>query len=135
LTNLLVNAAKYTEEGGQIWLTARRDGAEAVVAVKDTGVGIPPDMLAAVFDLFIQVDHAIDRSQGGLGVGLTLVRRLVEMHGGSVTAFSEGVGKGSEFLVRLPLLAQEAAGPAARRVNGPVGRPARALRVLVVDDN
>ncbi len=118
LTNLLINAAKYTEEGGQIWLTARRDGAEAVVAIKDTGVGIPPEMLAAVFDLFIQVDAAIDRSQGGLGVGLTLVKRLVELHGGKVRAASDGPGKGSEFVVCLPALAADA--PAAPATNGSV---------------
>jgi signal transduction histidine kinase/DNA-binding response OmpR family regulator len=134
LTNLLVNAAKYTEEGGQIWLAARREGAEAVVSVRDTGVGIPPEMLAAVFDLFIQVDHAIDRSQGGLGVGLTLVKRLVELHGGTVTAHSEGASKGSEFVVRLPV-ADAAAESAPPGANGTPARPARTLRVLVVDDN
>ena len=134
LTNLLINAAKYTEEGGQIWLTARREGSEAVVSVRDTGVGIPQDMLAAVFDLFTQVDHAIDRSQGGLGVGLTLVKRLVEMHGGTVAAHSEGPGKGSEFVVRLPALLGDAA-PAPARTNGSVGSPGRPLKVLVVDDN
>jgi signal transduction histidine kinase/DNA-binding response OmpR family regulator len=134
LTNLLINAAKYTEEGGEIWLSARRDGGEAVVSVRDTGVGIPPDMLAAVFDLFIQVEHAIDRSQGGLGVGLTLVRRLVELHGGSVRAFSEGPGKGSEFVVRLPVLPADA-GPVAAGANGTVSHPVGTLRVLVVDDN
>src|SRR5262249_38213285 len=90
LTNLLINAAKYTEEGGEIWLSVRREGHDAIVSIRDTGVGIPPEMLSAVFDLFIQVDHEIDRTQGGLGVGLTLVKRLVEMHGGSVRAFSDG---------------------------------------------
>jgi signal transduction histidine kinase/DNA-binding response OmpR family regulator len=134
LTNLLINAAKYTEEGGEIWLSARRGGDEAVVSVRDTGVGIPPDMLAAVFDLFIQVEHAIDRSQGGLGVGLTLVKRLVEMHGGSVRAFSEGLGKGSEFVVRLPVL-PASVGPAPSGNNGAVTHPVTPLRVLVVDDN
>jgi signal transduction histidine kinase/DNA-binding response OmpR family regulator len=134
-TNLLINAAKYTEEGGQIWLAVRRDGPEAVVSVKDTGVGIAADMLSAVFDLFIQVDHAIDRSQGGLGVGLTLVKRLVEMHGGSVAAHSDGPGQGSEFVVRLPALSAAPDRPIAAGKNGTVGRPARALKVLVVDDN
>jgi two-component system CheB/CheR fusion protein len=105
-----------------------------VVSVRDTGVGIPPDMLAAVFDLFVQVDHAIDRTQGGLGVGLTLVRRLVEMHGGSVRALSEGAGKGSEFVVRLPALAADA-DPAQPATNGTFAHPVRSLRVLVVDDN
>ena len=134
LTNLLVNAAKYTEEGGRIWLTALRDGPDVVLAVRDTGIGLPPDMLTAVFDLFIQVEQSIDRSQGGLGVGLTLVKRLVEMHGGGVSAASPGPGQGSEFTVRLPALD---AAPAAAAVdanhNGTAGP--KALRVLVVDDN
>ena len=104
LANLLNNAAKYTEEGGRIWLTVTREGAEAVLRVRDTGVGIPADMLSSVFDLFTQVDRSLDRSQGGLGIGLTLVRRLVEMHGGSVRAYSEGPTRGSEFVVRLPAL-------------------------------
>jgi CheY-like chemotaxis protein len=134
LTNLLINAAKYTEEGGHIWLTAGREEAEAIITVRDTGVGIPPDMLAAVFELFTQVDHAIDRSQGGLGVGLTLVKRLVEMHGGSVEAFSEGRGKGSEFVVRLPVHTGDAT-PVPLRTNGTIAQSDRPLRVLVVDDN
>jgi signal transduction histidine kinase/DNA-binding response OmpR family regulator len=133
LTNLLNNAAKYTEEGGRIVLTLDREGGEAVIRVQDTGVGIPPEMLSAVFDLFTQVDRSLDRSQGGLGVGLTLVRRLVEMHGGVVEAHSEGLGQGAEFVVRLPALTGAAAPP-------PVGnaRPASAsgsLRILLVDDN
>lgn len=134
LTNLLVNAAKYTEEGGRIWLTTRRDGNDAIVSVKDTGVGIPADMLSAVFELFIQVEQSIDRSQGGLGVGLTLVRRLVEMHGGSVSATSAGAGQGSEFVVRLP--AMDGGQPvAAANPNEQAAEAGRPLRVLVVDDN
>jgi signal transduction histidine kinase/DNA-binding response OmpR family regulator len=132
LTNLLNNAAKYTDPGGRVALVLAREGGEAVVRVWDTGVGIPADMLSAVFDLFTQVDRSLDRSQGGLGVGLTLVKRLVEMHGGSVAAHSDGPGKGSEFVIRLPALAAEA--PAA----GANGRPPAAagrLRVLLVDDN
>src|SRR5207248_2085596 len=105
LANLLNNAAKYTEEGGRIWLTVAREEAEAVFRVRDTGMGIAPPMLASVFDLFTQVDRSLDRSQGGLGIGLTLVRRLVELHGGSVAAHSAGPGQGSEFVVRLPALA------------------------------
>jgi signal transduction histidine kinase len=134
LTNLLINAAKYTEEGGRITLAARRDGPDIVLAVRDTGIGIPSDMLSAVFDLFTQVEQSIDRSQGGLGVGLTLVRRLVEMHGGSVSASSAGPGQGSEFVVRLPAQTSAMATSPARRE--PNGRPpSKALRVLVVDDN
>jgi signal transduction histidine kinase/DNA-binding response OmpR family regulator len=136
LTNLLINAAKYTEEGGRITLSAHRDGLDVVVAIRDTGIGIPPDMLKSVFDLFIQVEQAIDRSQGGLGVGLTLVRRLVEMHGGSVSATSAGLGQGSEFVVRIPALESAPAAPApATRTSRNGARPVKALRVLVVDDN
>src|SRR5262249_60296692 len=106
VANLLNDAAKYTEERGRIWLTVGRDGGEAVVRVRDNGVGIPAEMLAQVFDLFTQVTHSLDRSQGGLGIGLTLAKSLVEMHGGSVRAHSDGPGTGSEFVVRLPLLAE-----------------------------
>src|SRR5262249_53709746 len=111
--NLLNNAAKYTPEGGRIWLSAAREGAEAVVRVRETRGGIPQDMLGSVFDLFTQVERSLDREQGGLGVGLTLVKRLVEMHGGSVEARSDGPGKGAEFILRLP--AREAAAPPAPR--------------------
>jgi len=103
MVNLLNNAAKYTDEGGTIWLSVQRRGNEAVVKVRDTGVGISPEMLAQVFELFTQVEEARGRSQGGLGVGLALVRGLVELHGGTVEAHSEGSGKGSEFVVRLPI--------------------------------
>src|SRR5439155_2606837 len=96
--------AKYTEEGGRIELTAEADGAQAVLRVRDTGVGIAPDQLPRIFELFTQVQESVSRSEGGLGIGLTLVRDLVEMHGGSITALSEGLGHGSEFVVRLPLL-------------------------------
>jgi signal transduction histidine kinase/DNA-binding response OmpR family regulator len=134
LTNLLINAAKYTEEGGQIFLNARREGSDAVVCVRDTGVGIPPEMLAAVFDLFIQVEQSIDRSQGGLGVGLTLVRRLVELHGGVVYATSAGPGQGSEFTVRLPMI-DEPVAASPESVNGSRLECGHSLRVLVVEDN
>jgi signal transduction histidine kinase len=106
LANLLRNAAKYTDSGGRIELAALRAGEEAVVCVKDTGIGIPPDLLPRVFDLFAQGEQPLDRSGGGLGIGLTLVRSLVEMHGGRVEARSDGPGLGSEFVVRLPLAAQ-----------------------------
>ena len=108
-SNLLNNAAKYTERGGHIWLTAERQGSDVVVSVRDTGVGIAADMLPSVFEMFTQVDRSLERSQGGLGIGLTLVKRLVEMHGGSVEARSDGPGKGSEFVVRLPVVVAAAA--------------------------
>jgi signal transduction histidine kinase len=103
LSNLLNNAAKYTEAGGSITLSAEKAGDEAVFRVKDTGIGIPPELLPQVFELFTQVDRSLNRSQGGLGIGLALVRRLVEMHGGTVDAHSGGLGKGAEFVVRLPI--------------------------------
>jgi len=137
LANLLNNAAKYTEKGGYIGLGATLEDGEAVVRVRDSGMGIPAEMLSSIFDLFTQVDRALDRSQGGLGIGLTLVRRLVEMHRGTVQAFSAGPGRGSEFVVRLPALPDARPRPAA--CNGIVearraseGPP---HRVLVVDDN
>jgi signal transduction histidine kinase len=105
LANLLNNAAKYTRESGRISLVAEKAHHEVHIRVRDTGVGIPADMLPKVFDLFTQLNATRDRSQGGLGIGLSLVRRIVEVHGGTVEAFSEGSGKGSEFLVRLPLAA------------------------------
>jgi len=104
LSNLLNNAAKYTEEGGRIDLTVEASGGEAVLRVRDTGVGIAADMLPHIFEMFTQVQGSVGRSEGGLGIGLTLVRKLVEMHGGRVDAQSEGPGHGSEFVVRLPLL-------------------------------
>jgi signal transduction histidine kinase len=103
--NLLTNAAKYTEPKGRIAVSGERHGDQIVLRVADTGIGIAPDVLPQVFDLFIQERHAVDHSQGGLGLGLTIVRRLVELHGGSVTAASDGVGRGSEFTVRLPAAA------------------------------
>ncbi len=134
LVNLLTNAAKYTDAGGSIALTARREGADVVIKVRDTGMGIAPDLLPRIFDLFAQGDRTMARSEGGLGIGLTLVQKLAEMHGGGVLAVSEGPGKGSEFTVRLPALEV----PASRRT-GPGQTLARAAgrssRVLVVDDN
>ncbi len=134
LTNLLNNAAKYTPDGGRICLKAACEGGQVVFRVCDTGAGIPREMLGKVFDLFTQVDHSLDRAQGGLGVGLTLVRSLVEMHGGTVEAYSDGPGQGSEFVVRLPALAGSTAAPAGEESAGGewVGAP---CRVLVVDDN
>ena len=133
LTNLLNNAAKYTEEGGNIWLSAKLEDEWVVVLVRDTGIGIPPHLLEDVFDLFTQVDRTLDRSQGGLGIGLTLVRQLVVMHGGTVEARSEGIGCGAEFIIRLPLLKDRATvQPEAPTVEDNSSEP---TRVLVVDDN
>ena len=136
VSNLLNNAVKYTPEGGRIDLAVRREGDQAVISVTDTGVGIAPDALPLVFEMFTQVGRKLDRAQGGLGIGLALVRRLVELHGGRVTAESPGVGRGSTFTVRLPLSdAPAAAEPAHVPVSGPAARPATGFRVLVVDDN
>jgi signal transduction histidine kinase len=136
LANLLNNAAKYTDRGGQVWLSVERQDEEAVVRVQDTGCGIPAAMLAKVFDLFTQVDGSPGRAEGGLGIGLTLVKSLVEMHGGAVEALSDGPGQGSEFVVRLPVLVEgpEAAGPAAEAPPA-AAPPGPSRRVLVVDDN
>src|SRR5207249_892993 len=98
LTNLLTNACKYSDPGGHIDLTAGREGDKVVLRVRDDGIGIAPDVLPRVFDLFVQAERPLDRSQGGVGIGLTLVHRLVELHGGMVEAHSEGLGQGSEFV-------------------------------------
>ena len=103
VVNLLTNAAKYTDSGGKVWLTVQQEGEEAVLRVRDTGVGIAPEILPRIFDLFTQAERSLDRSQGGLGIGLALVQRLVEMHGGTVAA-SSVLGQGSEFVVRLPVV-------------------------------
>lgn len=102
--NLLNNAAKYTPEGGHIWLTVRPEDGEVAIAVRDSGEGIPPQLLPYIFELFTQADRTLDRAQGGLGLGLTIVRNIVAMHGGRVEAHSAGPGQGSEFVVRLPVL-------------------------------
>jgi PAS domain S-box-containing protein len=135
VVNLLTNAAKYTPEGGHVWVRLEHDGDDAMLKVKDDGLGISSDLLPRVFDLFTQGERSLARSEGGLGIGLTMVQRLVELHGGSVAAGSAGPGKGSEFIVRLPL-ARTTAGPGgATDRSGPAGRAQRRLRVLVVDDN
>jgi PAS domain S-box-containing protein len=130
--NLLNNAAKFTPKGGHIRLTVEREGAMAAIQVHDTGIGIPADLLPNVFDLFTQGDRSLDRTEGGLGIGLTMVQRLVKLHGGSVEVRSEGSGLGSEFVVRLPLLAVPASAPLPQRTRS---QPASSRRVLVVDDN
>jgi CheY-like chemotaxis protein len=133
--NLLNNAAKYTPEGGHIRLSLEQADDGAVICVQDDGIGIRPDMLEAIFDLFVQSDRSLARSEGGLGIGLTLVRQLVNLHGGKVAAFSDGPGKGARFVVRLPLLARPAEYVDARHTARPVLVPGDAHRVLVVDDN
>lgn len=133
LCNLLNNAAKYTERGGRIDLIVERDGSEVAVRVLDTGIGISAELLPRIFDLFTQADHSLARSQGGLGIGLTLVRKLAEIMGGTVTAHSDGPGKGSQFQVRLPALPQ----PVPQEQDGPMEEARsskRPLRVLVVED-
>ncbi len=129
--NLLTNAAKYTNSGGKIWLTVTREGGAARVSVRDNGIGIPPAQLESVFDMFMQVDRSNRRAQGGLGIGLTLVRTLVGMHGGRVHARSAGPGAGSEFVVELPVLTAAVAGGTVKAAMPPF--PAR--RLLIVDDN
>jgi two-component system CheB/CheR fusion protein len=137
--NLLSNAAKYTGEGGRIRLCAKRRGDEAVVSVSDNGIGLTPDVLPRVFDLFTQVHTSIDRAQGGLGIGLTVVKSLVEMHGGTIVAQSDGVDRGSTFTIRLPLLTQ-APKNGTRGTGGdvaavpPLVDPSK-IRVLIVDDH
>jgi CheY-like chemotaxis protein len=133
VVNLLDNAAKYTDEGGHIWLDLQQEGNEAVLQVRDSGVGISPELLPHIFDLFTQAERSLARSQGGLGIGLCLVQRLVEMHGGKVAA-SSALGQGSEFVVRLPVVLPPVPQPASpptekAKPTGP------SLRVLVVDDN
>lgn len=136
LSNLLNNAAKYTDAGGRIEIEAWHDEAGVIIEVRDSGVGIPPEMLPRVFDMFTQVHDTSSRSQGGLGIGLTLVRSLIEMHGGSVAAASDGTGRGSRFTLRLPELQLPPVAPAVVAVS-PLGTQAgeRPQRILVVDDN
>ena len=133
VSNLLTNAAKYTDPGGCITVEARRQGGEIVLEVKDDGIGISAELLPHVFDMFTQERQAADRSRGGLGIGLTIVRNLVELHGGTVQAESAGLGKGSTFTVRLPVAAEEPAAVESSAAGEPVAKARR--RVLVVDDN
>lgn len=137
VSNLLTNASKYTEPGGQITVTAEAEGDEVVLKVTDTGIGITAEMLPRVFDMFAQEHQALDRSQGGLGLGLAIVRNLVMAHGGSVHAHSAGAGQGSEFTLRFPAARAEAAGApdTARPAPASGGAAKAAMRILVVDDN
>lgn len=133
VSNLLNNAAKYTMPGGHIWLIAEAENGEVVIRVRDTGIGVPPDILGRVFEPFVQSDGSLARSEGGLGIGLTLVRSLVEMHGGSVEAHSPGLGQGSEFVIRLPVRPASLEAPAP--AEPPAPSAARPVRVMVVEDN
>jgi signal transduction histidine kinase len=130
VANVLTNAAKYTDRGGRIQLEVRDDGGEAVISVTDNGIGIPPELQPKVFDLFVQGDRALDRAQGGLGIGLSVVKRLVDMHGGTVSVASEGAGRGSRFEIRLPTLAKDVVAE-----DRPPVPEQSARRVLIVDDN
>jgi signal transduction histidine kinase/ActR/RegA family two-component response regulator len=134
IINLLNNAAKYTAEGGKLRLSLSSDETHAIVRVQDNGVGIPPEMLNEVFDMFTQVNRTLDRSQGGLGIGLSLVRRLTEMHGGNVIAESEGHGHGSVFTVRIPLMAMAELPAGSHEAADSEQSKRPGLRVLVVDD-
>ena len=134
LLNLLNNAAKYTDQGGRIRLAVQREGEQVAIRVQDNGIGVPPEMLLRIFDMFMQVDRSLERTREGLGIGLTLVERLVALHGGTISASSAGTGQGTEFVVRLPALGDGAAHDASGDAgDSPV--PGSGLRVLVVDDN
>lgn len=146
LGNVLSNAAKYTDRGGRIALSAARSGSEVLIRVRDNGIGIPPDLMPMIFNLFTQLDRTSGLPQSGLGIGLALVQRLVEMHGGSVTAHSDGLGRGSEFVIRLPLFIHDPAGESDTKLHtrsaleqsminaeGTATRTQR--RILVADDN
>jgi PAS domain S-box-containing protein len=135
VANLLSNAAKYTPSGGSIWVTAETAGSELTLRVRDTGVGLSPDLMAKIFDLFVQGETSLDRARGGLGIGLTLARGLVELHGGRLEAHSAGIGQGSEFVVRLPTLSAGLAGLPSPQAADPDRAVPRPLRVLIVEDN
>jgi CheY-like chemotaxis protein len=126
----LANAAKYTNDGGEIRVRSAIDGTDALIEFTDNGVGISPELLPRIFDLFVQSDRTLDRAQGGLGIGLAVVKRLIEMHGGRVTAHSDGIGRGSRFEIRLPLIERSAS-----RVAEPEMIETTPRRILVVDDN
>lgn len=132
-SNVLNNAAKYTKPGGHIWLTASREGSDAIIKVRDNGIGISHEMLPRIFEIFTQVDNSLERSQGGLGIGLTLVRRLIDLHDGTIEAHSAGLGQGSEFIIRLPILQV----PLEQLPGTDELKRARlsGSRILVVDDN
>ncbi|GAB4054436.1 PAS domain-containing hybrid sensor histidine kinase/response regulator [Spirosoma litoris] len=134
ITNLLTNGLRYTGERGQVWLSLTHQGQEAILQVRDDGLGLAADQLSAIFELFVQVDNSLARSKGGLGLGLTLVKRLVEMHGGRVEAQSDGIGQGSSFRVHLPTLTSATAEQVAKPTP-PATHSTQARRILVIDDN
>jgi CheY-like chemotaxis protein/anti-sigma regulatory factor (Ser/Thr protein kinase) len=135
IANILHNAAKFMDPGGRIRLSARRDGQYVAITIADTGIGIAPELIPRIFELFTQVHTKSERAQGGLGIGLALVRRLTEMHGGSVSVHSDGQGRGSEFTVRLPVMASPLAVLSSqRREEGPIPE-IEPQRILVADDN
>jgi signal transduction histidine kinase/CheY-like chemotaxis protein len=128
--NLLNNACKFTDNGGRVWVSVEQEGPQAVIRVRDNGIGVAADQLPRLFEMFTQVDASLERSRGGLGIGLTLVKTLVELQGGTVDAHSDGLGHGSEFTIRLPSLAESPALPPE-----PAPAPATRRRILIVDDN
>jgi CheY-like chemotaxis protein len=132
-SNLLNNAAKYTDEGGQIELVVENTDKKVIISIRDNGIGIPEHMISHIFDMFLQVDNSLERSQGGLGIGLTLVKNLVKMHEGSITVHSKGLGKGSLFSVTLPLVNVQKT--VTSEVQKPQQEALSSLRLLVVDDN
>ena len=132
--NLLNNASKFTDKGGHVWLTVEKEGNEAVIRVRDNGIGIAQEHIPGLWEMFAQVDTSLERSRGGLGIGLTLVKTLVEMHGGTVQAQSDGLARGSEFTVRLPILS-DAALPASHTGVSEPPLPTMRRRVLIVDDS
>jgi signal transduction histidine kinase/CheY-like chemotaxis protein len=134
LSNLLVNAAKYTDPGGEIWFGVAREENEVVFRVRDSGIGIGPDLLPNVFDLFAQANRSLHRAEGGLGIGLTIVRGLTELHGGRVSATSEGFGRGAEFAVCLPALVDTRLEPVTERSGTPELANGQPRRILVVED-
>ncbi|MGH8490869.1 MAG: sensor histidine kinase, partial [Gammaproteobacteria bacterium] len=130
--NLLTNACKFTDKGGRISLTVEREGGEALLRVRDTGIGIATEQLPRIFEMFAQLDTSLERTQSGLGIGLALVKNLLELHGGTVEVDSAGLGQGSEFMVRLPILVETPKPPPEPTVSEPT--PTTARRILVVDD-
>jgi signal transduction histidine kinase len=135
IANILHNAAKFMDPGGRIRLSVRREGQNAVIQISDTGIGIAPELLPKIFELFTQVHSKSERAQGGLGIGLALVRRLTEMHGGTVTAESEGPGRGARFTVRLPVMVPQIAGLSSQRRESATIPSIEPQRILVADDN
>lgn len=132
ISNLINNACKFSAPGKRIFLNLEQTDKDLVIKVKDEGIGIPPDMLDAIFEMFLQIDQSVERTQGGLGIGLTLAKRLVELHGGNIAAHSQGLGKGSEFVVRLPATLEELPEPVAQQN---FGQTTGKNRILIVDDN